>query len=389
MSDKKLLPPLNSNPPSLSSMVKSDIPKTLPPPKEPYYENEASVVRSKAFYYDRQVDKVLTHITLHANKYLDNNGEWQMMTSAGYMLDEDGYNTTALYKGVLDEDFIVQAGNSWTDFGDDMIGSLWNSLKPYAPYAEKLSEVAGTMLGDTIGNTTVEKLAKKALSTISSVSGTASKLLNRSLVTQGTRFSYYSGTSTSFGNLAMKFTVLPEYVGDGVFYTVQEQLKELYPYIMGQYTKGIVDGGGNIQGTTINTGVSGENGEMLNTFFSWQMPPGGYEPDLINIDNTKVPGTLKLKFGAFYALPALVCTNAQFGFSKQVVKYWDKSKKKNTLSPLYCDVVLNFQPSTKYSDISLKKFISGQSTKDFLIAAKNNMRAGLKSERDKIDNLMK
>lgn len=389
MSDKKLLPPLNSNPPSLSSMVKSDIPKTLPPLKEPYYENEASVVRSKAFYYDRQVDKVLTHITLHANKYLDNNGEWQMMTSAGYMLDEDGYNTTALYKGVLDEDFIVQAGNSWTDFGDDMIGSLWNSLKPYAPYAEKLSEVAGTMLGDTTGNTTVEKLAKKALSTISSVSGTASKLLNRSLVTQGTRFSYYSGTSTSFGNLAMKFTVLPEYVGDGVFYTVQEQLKELYPYIMGQYTKGIVDGGGNIQGTTINTGVSGENGEMLNTFFSWQMPPGGYEPDLINIDNTKVPGTLKLKFGAFYALPALVCTNAQFGFSKQVVKYWDKSKKKNTLSPLYCDVVLNFQPSTKYSDISLKKFISGQSTKDFLIAAKNNMRAGLKSERDKIDNLMK
>lgn len=389
MSDKKLLPPLNSNPPSLSSMVKSDIPKTSPPPKEPYYENEASVVRSKAFYYDRQVDKVLTHITLHANKYLDNNGEWQMMTSAGYMLDEDGYNTTALYKGVLDEDFIVQAGNSWTDFGDDMIGSLWNSLKPYAPYAEKLSEVAGTMLGDTTGNTTVEKLAKKALSTISSVSGTASKLLNRSLVTQGTRFSYYSGTSTSFGNLAMKFTVLPEYVGDGVFYTVQEQLKELYPYIMGQYTKGIVDGGGNIQGTTINTGVSGENGEMLNTFFSWQMPPGGYEPDLINIDNTKVPGTLKLKFGAFYALPALVCTNAQFGFSKQVVKYWDKSKKKNTLSPLYCDVVLNFQPSTKYSDISLKKFISGQSTKDFLIAAKNNMRAGLKSERDKIDNLMK
>ena len=127
---------------------------------------------------------------------------------------------------------------------------------------------------------------------------------------------------------------------------------------------------------------------MLNTFFSWQMPSAGYELDLLNMD-TILTGTLKLKFGAFYALNSLVCTNAQFSFSKQVVKYWDASKKMNTLSPLYCDVILNFQPSTKYSDISLQKFISGQSTKDFITAAKNNMRDGLKREKDKIDNLLK
>lgn len=357
-------------------------------------DNSGAVVsRHHAFYYDRQIDKVLTHITLHANSYLDGKGEWQKMGSS-YSLDEEGYNTVPLYKGILNEDFIVQAGNSWTDFGDDPIGGMWNNLKPYAPYAKELTKTAESMLRDTTGDSTVEKLAKKVLSGIATATGTASKLLNRSLVTQGCRFSYYSGTSTSFGNLAMKFTVLPDYSG-GVFKTVSEQLQELYPYIMGKYTQGVVDENGTVLGSKIesnkegvNTGITGEDGKLLNTFFSWQMPPAGYEPDLLNMD-TILTGTLKLKFGVFYALNSLVCTNAQFSFSKQVVKYWDASKKMNTLSPLYCDVILNFQPSTKYSDISLQKFISGQSTKDFITAAKNNMRDGLKREKDKIDNLLK
>lgn len=56
------------------------------------------------------------------------------------------------------------------------------------------------------------------------------------------------------------------------------------------------------------------------------MPPAGYEPDLLNMD-TILTGTLKLKFGAFYALNSLVCTNAQFSFSKQVVKYGMHQRK--------------------------------------------------------------
>lgn len=46
------------------------------------------------------------------------------------------------------------------------------------------------------------------------------------------------------------------------------------------------------------------------------MPPAGYEPDLLNMD-TILTGTLKLKFGAFYALNSLVCTNAQFSFQSK------------------------------------------------------------------------
>lgn len=80
---------------------------------------------------------------------------------SSYSLDEEGYNTVPLYKGILNEDFIVQAGNSWTDFGDDPIGGMWNNLKPYAPYAKELTKTAESMLRDTTGDSTVEKLAKK------------------------------------------------------------------------------------------------------------------------------------------------------------------------------------------------------------------------------------
>lgn len=385
------------NPVSPGSMVKSSVKIEKNYDVDGGELGEVNVVRSKAFYYDRQIDKPLTQISLHANSFLDGNGEWQSMKkkSDSYMLDDEGYNETPLYKGILNEDFLVQAGNSWTDFGDDPIGSVWNSLKPYAPYASKLAETTQSMLKDTGEDSTIERLAKKALSKVSSATGTAAKLLNRSLITQGTRFSYYSGTSTSFGNLAMKFTVLPDYNGGG-FTSVSEQLEELYPYIMGKYTKGILndDKDGTIQGTEtkggdgIKTGITGEDAKNLNKFFSWQMPPAGYEPDFLNMDNI-LNGTLKLKFGAFYVLSSLVCTNAQFSFSKQVVKYWDSSKKMNILSPLYCDVVLNFQPATKYSDISLQKFISGQSTKNFVKAVKNGMKRNLTEEKKNIDKLLK
>lgn len=70
----------------------------------------------------------------------------------------------------------------------------------------------------------------------------------------------------------MKFTVLPDYSG-GVFKTVSEQLQELYPYIMGKYTQGVVDENGTVLGSKIesnkegvNTGITGEDGKLLNTF---------------------------------------------------------------------------------------------------------------------------
>lgn len=49
----------------------------------------------------------------------------------------------------------------------------------------------------------------------------------------------------------MKFTVLPDYSG-GVFKTVSEQLQELYPYIMGKYTQGVVDENGTVLGSKLN-----------------------------------------------------------------------------------------------------------------------------------------
>jgi hypothetical protein len=42
-------------------------------------------------------------------------------------------------------------------------------------------------------------------------------------------------------------------------------------------------------------------------------------------------------------------------FSKNMVK----NPEDNSVSPLFCDVALNLRPASKFTDLSLKKFING------------------------------
>ena len=356
------------------------------------------VKRHTPFYYDQVLLSTLTSVSLHANTILKD-GKW---TSAypDKLTDDEGYTKDHLIKAPLLEDYNVGIRNTWTEFGDDALGGFYNSLKPYAPYLGHLAQMVGKM-NDTEDrlelfknpdtNTKFYNVVDSITNHIANTAAKGSEILNRSLVSQGARFSYYSGTETSFGNLSMKFTVFSGWylnyeTGVTEWKTVDDQLSGIYPYLIGKYTNGILDeSDGTVQGTNIPTGIKGEDAALINEFLSWQLPPAGYKPDTRNIDNVMF-GTLKLKFGAFYSLSSLVCTNAQFNFSKQMVKRWDG--RKNILSPLYCDVILNFQPSTKYSDDSLKRFVSGYSMSDEISTVKQGLRNKINEVKQKNEKFL-
>ena len=190
--------------------------------------------------------------------------------------------------------------------------------------------------------------------------------MNSNLIVQGTRFRYYSGTGISFGNLGMRFTIFPKWVGPNEFLTVNQQLEKLFPYAIGKYES--------LHFTTEN-----ENGEKevhASDILGWQRPPAGYRADYKDIDNKALKGTLKLRIGAFYVLESLVCEGLSFSLSRQMVKkplgagYSGVNagedrlvKLSNTdtvaFSPLFAEVNLVLQPSTKYSDIVMRDFIYG------------------------------
>ena len=355
------------------------------------------VTKKTPFYYDRDLMRTIMSVSLHANSVLGGDGKW---TEPSELTDDEGYMEKYLIKAPLLEDYIVNMRNTWTEFGDDAIGGFFNTLKPYAPYLGKLAQKVKDMnateesmkiSNDPDTNTNFFTFVNKVTDTVADMADKGADILNRSLVSQGARFSYYSGSGASFSNLAMKFTVFSGwkvnyYTGNTEWKTVDDQLNPIYPYIMGKYTGGVIDeASGNIEGTDIGTGIKGEAAAKINEFLSWQLPPAGFKPDVKNVDNVQF-GTLKLKFGTFYSLPSLVCTNAQFNFSKQMVKQWDGSR--NILSPLYCDVVLNFQPSTKYSDDSMKRFVSGASMQNELSIVKKGLTQNLNNEKEKLTNYL-
>lgn len=362
----------------------------------PEVTTTAGNVREKTpFYYDDVLINNLTSISLHANSVLKGD-DWGEPTE---LTDSEGYMVRPLIKAPLLEDYTVLVGNRWTEFGDDALGKFWNNLKPFAPYVGHISKVVSEIMSTNskieesegpISESSFFGITKNVISKLGEIAEKGEKVLNRSLVAQGARFSYYSGSDTSFGNLSMKFTVFSGWnsdleTGQISWTTVNDQLQPLYPYLIGKYKNGVAnfqEGDLGMSGET-----AGQANEIINEFLSWQLPPGGYKPDTKNVDNVQF-GTLKLKFGSFYSLSSLVCTNAQFNFSKQMVKYWDSGKEKNVLSPLYCDVIINFQPSTKYSDDSLKRFISGGTMESEIKSMKSSLKTFLDKEKDKNTKLL-
>jgi hypothetical protein len=151
----------------------------------------------------------------------------------------------------------------------------------------------------------------------------------------------------------MKFTIFPQWK-NGTFIEVPDQVEKLYPYFIGKLESFS-------EATTIapdapdaDPSYAGMLKEIANKAFWFQSPPGGYLADLNSIDKIQ-RGTLKLKLGGFYEISNLVCSDIMVSYSKNMVK----NPITNMLSPLFCDINITLRPSTKYSDIMLKKFVGG------------------------------
>ena len=308
----------------------------------------AGSMRDGGFYYDLQKNNRLMAVTLHYNARKNGN-TWDEVPNKD---PETGYSKDALFTAILNEDFTVGISNTWDDFsGGNEISNFWNSIKPMAPYVsfvgEKLKKMESVADSDSFDGK-VANFFKKGVEVVnrSGILDTAAKSLNNALVVQGTRFSYYGGTGVSFGNLGMKFTIFADWLPEGngyVYKTVYQQLKDSFPYFMGTYTK--MELGSEIK----------ELNDIANQFMGWQEAPGGFQANLETVDTVQ-KGTLMLKLGGYYKITNLVVSDVQLTLSKQMTK---NPTQENSISPLFCDIMLTLKPATKYSDISLRTFISG------------------------------
>ena len=307
------------------------------------------------------------------------------------------YSKVPILKTFVHEDFNVSVANSWTNNGGgDAVSEIFNMVKPYAAYLPYLKDqfmiawdaqkngLSKEDLKD-IKNSKVADFAMTAVNTIhSALEGTGdrtnhnegtnlfdtiTKELNSSLVSQGSRFSYYQGTGTSFSHLNMRTTVFPEYDSDGNLITVLDKLEKIFPYVMGSF----------------------EHDELIKKinaedFVAWQRPPGGFEANIFDIDAIQ-KGTLKLKIGSMYSLDNLVVQSMQLNLSKTVLKIPNPFKQLKTPTPLYAEITLDLMPVTKYSVNSLMDFVNGSRMKTCKINQAKGYNDALESRIDEISSL--
>lgn len=338
------------------------------------------------FYYDIQKQNPLMSVTLHANAVPPQSGDdWDPWP--GEKDTDGGYGIDPLCTALMSEDFGVSIANNWSEFdAGNMLESAWNSIRPAGAYMDHVGKLMDKMVD--AGNNWLSRntdgsgeWAQKLNSGINKarefLKKDSTNILNHALVVQGTRFSYYAGTGNAFSNLNMKFTLFADWK-DGSFVSVHDQLENLYPYIMGQY---VSVGGSN--------GSGNESSNSLDEFFGWQKAPGGFKPDIKNIDKA-IKGTLKLKFGSYYSIRNLVVRDAQLNFSKQMVKVPvnpDSNNYSENMSPLFCDIMLSLQPATKFSDTALREFVRGSKTEEDRSKFQEKFNQPLTDEMERIKGL--
>lgn len=356
------------NPPSLGSMVKSSpsAPRIEVPQQKHYGEGMSSGTKVSGFYYDTNRGNDLMSVSLHYNSVLYDDGSWGEYHGAK---DDNGYSYEPLCRAIMTEDYQAAISNSWSEFGDEKINDIFNQFKPYAPYLsffskelEKMNSAEEEMKTGSEEDrmaifSTIGQIFDKTTDVLEKLSKAGTDYLNRALVTKTGRFSYYSGTGVGFGNLTIKFTIFSDYV-DGKFKSVYDQVMELYPYCFGKLVKFLNDSGEPASKDDTEVALIKE---LVDRYFGWQIPPGGFKAELDNIDKIQF-GTLKLKFGSLYAIDNLVCESATFQMSKQMMKRWDTGSKENDLCPLSCDITMTFKPASKFTDVRLKRLIGGDAT---------------------------
>ena len=268
------------------------------------------------WYYDLQTEYDaptgrMSCITLHPSTAPSSDVEWP---SEDGDADQGFYSPEPVAIALINEDFQVSIANTWSDFGGDPIGGLWDTVRPLAPYAgyaEDMMEKLTTNYNNAKAQRKIKEnsLSKSIGDAVNQAwgwykdhtkGGGASAYLNMALVAMGTRFSYYAGTGISFGSMVMKYYVMPRWDGT-TFVSVTEQLELLYPYIMGHLM------------------LKEKKANDPDQLIAWQQGPGGFKSDYRDID-TEQKGTLLMKYGGLYAINNLVVEQANLVFSRQAVK---------------------------------------------------------------------
>lgn len=338
------------------------------------------------FYYDQQLENRLLTMTLHPNMIYDEEYPphyWKAVEGAD--VDSEDYRIEPIATAIVTEDFSTAISNEWADstFADDITG-LFNSFKPMAPLLDTiggdLSDMSNSAqpyldsLPDDPGTKTVKGI-NKGTNIIGNLMSTGAQYLNRALVIQGSRFSYYNGSSVGFGNMTMKYTIFSGWSKEGKWESCVDIIsKELINYCIGKYVRW--------DSSDTDSELTKEQKTFMNEFVGWQLPPGGFKSDLQNIDKIQ-QGTLKLIIGGIYSISNLVIQDAQFTFSKQIVKRplpenpVINSTFSIDLCPMYCDVQLTLKPAAKYTGVSLERAIKGEGVADIQTELKNNLNSRL------------
>lgn len=339
------------------------------------------------FYYDSQLVDPFLSISLHANTVKKGN-EWVLYS--GETLDpvsnspnSSHYMAEPLARCIMPEDLVYSIGNNFTDWnGGNMLESMFESFKPYAPIlgkaAEGLEKGAGEVdKENNFGAAVVKTLgnfAKGAAPWMKS----ASQFLNKALLVQGTRFAYYNGTSFNFNNLEMKYTVFSDYVADGSFLSVEDYIKKIAPYVMGEYHPVT-----NYLKTTGNATAD----KFLHDYVGFQDPPGGFTMDTKNLDNV-LKGTMRLNIGGLWAIENLVIKNMNVVLSKVQAK--DPTKPGNVI-PMYADITLQLAPACMIVDTGYDNIVNHKGLVSIRDAAMDTyanelerMRDDLKEELNKL-----
>lgn len=346
----------------------------------------------QGFYYDNQLNNELLSVGLYPNTKKGavkdgittwnpaDNLETEKETNATNPHPGNSesrawpYSKDPICTSTINQDFQIETVNTWSGAGGDAIGALWDTFKKTAPY----SRLIGGALKDIekaskdFADGAKSDLQSKLGNGVAWLAGVLSKnqakqanYLDRSLVVQGTRFIYFSGSEIGFGNnLGMKFTIFPKIEG-GKFKTVPDQITEFLPWIDGEFV-----------GVEAGTGETTAD-EFIKSYVSWQCAPGGFQADITDVDVVQ-KGTLKLRIGAYYAIENLVIGNASFSFSKEMVKNpVSNNDGSDYLTPLYCDVNLLLKPASKYSSKSLEKAITGKFTDSYRTTLVDKMKKSL------------
>lgn len=273
------------------------------------------------------------------------------------------YYAEPICSSIFSEDFNFTVANEWTNWdGGNFLENAFKGLKSYAPMVGSLTKGLKGLDENQVKGEWAKTLTSGAKKIGEWIEDTQiESTLNKALYIQGTRYSMYNGTATNFGNMTMKFTLLsdwkPLYPGSDefVFMSVYDQFAYIYPYCMGLYEK---DNGPIKKG--FDKHLEGVSKEIVDQFFdnhvSWQAPPAGFESINRNID-VQQKGTLRLMLGGYYTIDNLVIKSMSVNLSRQLCKV-PTIEIGEKMVPLYADVVLELQPVSVFTDVSLGRFIN-------------------------------